>query len=72
VFVTAPIGNVERNESGCCTNSRRSETQSQSAQRTPSTCAARECEQISQRLAGLFTQSILIKSDAETANFSSA
>jgi hypothetical protein len=66
------VGRSERKPSVCCTNSRRSDTQPHNAQRTPSTCAARECEQNSQRLAGLFTAEIFIKFDAEMPKFFSA
>jgi hypothetical protein len=66
------VGNTERKASVCCTNSRGSETHPHNAHRTPSTCAAREWEQSSQRLLGLFTTWIFIKSDAQTPEFFSA
>jgi len=60
VFAVTRKGDAaRRNVKASCTNVRRSETHPQSAQRTPSTCAAREWVQYSQRFA--FFSTVLVK-----------
>lgn len=65
-------GRSERNARVCWTTSRRSEVHSHRAQRTPSTCAADECEQMSHFFVGPFMPLMIIKERAAATNFSSA
>ncbi len=66
------VGNVERNASICCTSSRRSDVQPQSAQRMPSTWAAAECRQRSHFFGAVFMNTMMIKSRAAAPEFSPA
>ena len=64
MFDVTRLGTSLRNVNVSCTKARRSEVQPQSAQRTPSTCAARVWEQMSHFDPGMLMIGYLIKSDA--------